>query len=83
MLCKGDSSGGGSPLTRHHSGPLAVIMVLIVLCLAVIGVIAPVSFLWNRRAVMSRGLYSSLTSSDNLDGIEMERLTSQDPEAEK
>ncbi len=73
-----------SPLTVSLDGPMAVVFIVIISCFAFAGTVMAVSFLWNRRCWLSRGVYSPLTaSSDTLDGGEMDDLSYQDEEAEK
>jgi hypothetical protein len=71
------------PLARQSIGPVAVAVMAIILAFALLGMAALAYFLWNRKALLSRGVYAPVTSSDSIDSSELSALAYHDQEAEK
>jgi len=71
------------PLAHQSLGPSAIILISILLAFSLLGMAATAYFLWNRKTLLSRGVYAPVTSSDTLDSSELSSLTYHDQEAEK
>jgi hypothetical protein len=63
-------------------GPITIIFVAAVLAFALLGVATAGYLLWNRKTLLSRGVYAPVSSSDNFDGSELSVLA-YDQEVEK
>jgi Arylsulfotransferase (ASST) len=71
-------------LPSHQSfGPITVIVIAILLAFSLLGMVAMVYFLWNRKTLLSRGIYAPVTSSDTLESSELSALAYHDQEVEK
>jgi hypothetical protein len=71
-------------LLPHQSfGPIAIIVIAILLAFSLLGMAATAYFLWNRKTLLSRGIYAPVTSSDTLESSELSALAYHDQEVEK
>jgi hypothetical protein len=71
------------PLPHQSFGPIAIIVIAILLAFSLFGMAAMAYFLWNRKTLLSRGVYAPVTSSDTLDSSELSALAYHDQEVEK
>jgi hypothetical protein len=71
------------PLAHQSLGPFAVILIAILLAFSLLGMAVMAYFLWNRKTLLSRGVYAPVTSSDTLDSSELSALAYHDQEVEK
>jgi hypothetical protein len=71
------------PLAHQSLGLFAVIFIAILLAFSLFGMAAMAYFLWNRKTLLSRGVYVPVTSSDTIDSSELNALAYHDQEAEK
>jgi hypothetical protein len=71
------------PLPHQSLGPIAIIVIIILLAFSLFGMAAMVYFLWNRKTLLSRGVYAPVTSSDTLNSSELSALAYHDQEVEK
>ena len=71
------------PLPHQSLGPIAIIVIVILLAFSLFGMAAMVYFLWNRKTLLFRGAYAPVTSSDTLESSELSALAYHDQEAEK
>ena len=71
------------PLPHQSLGPIAIIVIAILLAFSLFGMAATAYFLWNRKNLLSRGVYAPVTSSDTLESSELSALAYHDQEAEK
>jgi hypothetical protein len=71
------------PPDKSSLGPIAFIFIAVVLAFAFLGMAATGYFLWNRKTLLSRGVYAPVSSSDNFDSSELSVLAYDDQEVEK
>jgi hypothetical protein len=71
------------PLAHQSLGPFAVILIAILLAFSLLGMAVVAYFLWNRKTLLSRGVYAPVTSSDTLDSSELSALDYHDQDVEK
>jgi hypothetical protein len=71
------------PLPHQSFEPIAIIVIAILLAFSLFGMAAMAYFLWNRKTLLSRGVYAPVTSSDTLESSELSALAYHDQEVEK
>jgi hypothetical protein len=71
------------PLPHPSLGPIAIVVIAILLAFSLFGMATMAYFLWNRKALLSRGVYAPVTGSDSLESSELSALAYHDQEVEK